>query len=486
MGVCRPSPSAVGAGLAAAGGAAGAGGGIVGGGGGVAPPSCVEDGRVKLRSNATCVEGERKDRARHSSSTILRGATLSHAKCMLPLLRNGRLASSLLWVLPLLIWFYIRLTKKTVMFDHSNIAYRWAYKINRDPNGTILDSLAYVHMGMVESLPNGSICAVFQGSESNYEGSVNQNLYWTTSSDGGKTWSKMEVLLKGDGVALWSPVVLSESGRVWLFFSRSSRRCKYYDRSRGVTRFSPGGDLQYASSDDSGLSWTTPQTVYSFEAEEGMPKVIANKICVLSTGAWVLPFWREPGRTCPPKRILPVLEYPQGSGGVLISGDQGLTWSVHGRLSTPETWLIENTVAELRDHTLLQFFRSKKNWVYQSTSQDMGQTWSPPTPTVLLNPDSKVHLLSLPNGHLLCAFNPSPTKRTPLFISLSRNDGNSWNALAHLETDSSKSFSYPTMLAFKGKLLTIYSVMAVENFRSFCVGMKVAILQLQGSQVQIS
>lgn len=36
-----------------------------------------------------------------------------------------------------------------------------------------------------------------------------------------------------------------------------------------------------------------------YDAEGGIPKVVANKMAVLASGAWVLPFWREPGKTCP-------------------------------------------------------------------------------------------------------------------------------------------------------------------------------------------
>ena len=36
--------------------------------------------------------------------------------------------------------------------------------------------------------------------------------------------------------------------------------------------------------------------VYTFEDEGGIPKVIANKLAVTPTGAWLLPFWRENDR----------------------------------------------------------------------------------------------------------------------------------------------------------------------------------------------
>jgi hypothetical protein len=38
------------------------------------------------------------------------------------------------------------------------------------------------------------------------------------------------------------------------------------------------------------------QVVLTFEDEGGIPKVIANKLALTPTGAWLLPFWRENDR----------------------------------------------------------------------------------------------------------------------------------------------------------------------------------------------
>ena len=35
------------------------------------------------------------------------------------------------------------------------------------------------------------------------------------------------------------------------------------------------------------------QIIYSFDAEGGIPKVIANKLAIGTDGGWLLPFWRE-------------------------------------------------------------------------------------------------------------------------------------------------------------------------------------------------
>ena len=39
--------------------------------------------------------------------------------------------------------------------------------------------------------------------------------------------------------------------------------------------------------------WAAPKTIYSIDEDRFIPKMLANKLVVLSTGEWVLPFWRE-------------------------------------------------------------------------------------------------------------------------------------------------------------------------------------------------
>jgi hypothetical protein len=221
-------------------------------------------------------------------------------------------------------------------------------------------------MGMLEQLPNGSIAAVFQASFEHYEGSGGQSLFWSTSPDG-KQWTPPETLVPSEGLPLWSPVLHVEGGRLWLFFSLSKAVCKYLDRVRNVPRYSPGGDILQISSDDSGLTWSSPIAVHTYDDDISIPKVIANKLVVLSNGAWALPYWTEPGKNCPVVRHgADPATLVNGSAGLLKSGDQGLTWTAAGHIVTEGTWLIENSVVELPGHRLLQFFRSKLGVVFHS------------------------------------------------------------------------------------------------------------------------
>eukprot|EP00958_Prasinococcus_capsulatus_P020446 scaffold2663_cov353-Prasinococcus_capsulatus_cf.AAC.3 len=141
--------------------------------------------------------------------------------------------------------------------------------------------------------------------------------------------------------------------------------------------------------------------------------------------------------------IQPSLPATHGFAGVLASEDGGYTWQPEGRIQDADTWLIENTLAQLpQSRSLLMLFRviylvahpvaeyvspslscrTATGLIYQSTSVDEGKTWTRARPTVLPNPNSKICLVTTtpPAPHanrLILAYNHSSSLRTPLSIA---------------------------------------------------------------------
>ena len=66
-------------------------------------------------------------------------------------------------------------------------------------------------------------------------------------------------------------------------------------------------------------------------------------------------------------------------------------------------------------------------------------------PTAPKNPDSGITMTKLTNGHLLLVYNDSQTKRTPLSIVRSTDEGRSWEEPRQLESNPGE-YSYPCVI----------------------------------------
>ena len=360
----------------------------------------------------------------------------------------------------------------------------------------------------------------FQASPTEYEGSIRQALYWAISKDDGLTFSTPKMIAKDDQLPVWTPVLKVSGKRVFLLYTVSSRKCRYYDQSRNALRHSPGGDVMYKVSDDNGKTWSSGQVVLSYGSEDGMPKVIANTLVELEDGSWVLPFWREPGKTCPQikSEVKDASLLRKGSAGVIRSTDQGLTWQVFGNLTATkgESWLIENTVVERKSTTknkkeknnvLVQHFRTKAGVAFVSLSKDNGKTWTEAAETTLPNPNSKMHTVRIDDNieddsstsFFVAAYNHHPRTRDPLVLAVSKStDGiDSWKPFAKIEPggmgeiikpemdDSllkpgAMQYAYPTVHWTRDRkyVFVAYSVMYGARGQLTCFGIRVARMKM--------
>ena len=234
----------------------------------------------------------------------------------------------------------------------------------------------------------------------------------------------------------------------------------------GVMRYSPGGSIKlvewaYSDSSPSSFDWSQPRQVYAQSDGDQIPKVLANKLIVLKSGELVLPMWSEKHGSCQRHKS-------KGSAGVLVSEDKGKTWEKRGTVAAADTWLIENTVVETKGGgSILMLFRTKKGYIYKSTSTDKGYTWSKPRKTQQMNPDAKIHALRLSNTTLALAYNDHKKFqkpglrgcRTNLDVALSEDDGRTWSRAlrAERETDAGLRTHYPTLFYSGCKIFLAYT-----------------------------
>jgi predicted neuraminidase len=132
-----------------------------------------------------------------------------------------------------------------------------------------------------------------------------------------------------------------------------------------------------------------------------------------------------------------------------ISKDQGATWTRTADIGNRETMgLIQPGMSLIDGDRLMAFCRSRAGKVFITSSTDGGQSWTPPTPTVLPNPNSGVDAVGLKDGRTLLVYNhvPAPSRaRSPLNVAISK-DGQKWEQVALLEDDPGQEFSYPAVI----------------------------------------
>ncbi len=115
------------------------------------------------------------------------------------------------------------------------------------------------------------------------------------------------------------------------------------------------------------------------------------------------------------------------------------------------------------------------DFVYKSVSNDNGDTWSEPKPTILPNNNSSISALKLKSGRIAIAYNPTsapnpvlgtaswPGLRCPVAVALSEDGGETWPMIRLMERGegfigdenktNNKQYEYPYLMqSTDGKL----------------------------------
>ena len=163
------------------------------------------------------------------------------------------------------------------------------------------------------------------------------------------------------------------------------------------------------------------------------------------------------GRSWSDKFVLQVDQYPlnvRGGGNLLrLASDEILFF--YG--------IMEPSIVELKDGSLLMVLRSNLGKVYQAFSKDQGNTWSKAEPTRLDAPAAEHLLARIPTtGDLLLVWNHTkPTinnslPRTPLTSAISRDEGRSWTHFRDIETHVGYDCAYPAVTFLEDEALITY------------------------------
>jgi len=305
------------------------------------------------------------------------------------------------------------------------------------------------HAPSICELPSGDLLACCFAGKTSMEGDPNQVTLGSRFQRETGQWSEPEIWVDVPHRASGNPRVFvgPKPDEIWLIAPVA-----YGEWCGGTTR------LFMKRSYDEGRTWKDLELLVENKGILGKNKpYIKNNLC-----------------------ILPVEQEEMWSPRFLRSEDFGETWELFGDLGKQAgVRILQPTIVELRDGTLMSYMRSQENRIYESHSSDQGRTWSEAQPTILPNNNSGIDMARLFSGNLVLVFNPTQLEenrqardaglpenlagfttwgaRTPLVIALSEDDGRTWPYSLVLE-DAEGVFCYPAVIQdSKGAIHIVYT-----------------------------
>jgi predicted neuraminidase len=240
-----------------------------------------------------------------------------------------------------------------------------------------------VHAANLMTLGNGDLgCVWFGGTQ---EGVPDICVWFSRLTPGSDTWSAPVQLSDDRTRSEQNPVLFpTPTGELWLLFT--SQHAGNQDTA----------EVRYRVSTDDGVTWGPVRTLFPATDRGGV--FVRQPVVVLPTGRWLLPIFHCV--TVPGRRWVGDAD----TSAVMISDDAGATWR---EVAVPEsTGCVHMSVLPVGDR-LTAFFRSRwADAVYQSWSDDDGETWTAPVPTELPNNNSSIQATALADGRLAMVLNP--------------------------------------------------------------------------------
>ncbi|MFJ5222960.1 exo-alpha-sialidase [Streptomyces sp. NPDC088400] len=241
------------------------------------------------------------------------------------------------------------------------------------------------HAANLAVLPGGDVgCVWFGGTQ---EGVADISVWFSRLAPDTDTWSVPVRLSDDPACSEQNPVLFpAPGGELWLL--HTAQRAGHQDTA----------EVRLRVSHDNGATWGPSRTLFPATAEGGV--FVRQPVTVLPSGRRLLPVFRcvgVPGRSW--------------SGGddtssVMISDDAGATWDE--RPVPSSNGLVHMNVRARPDGSLLALFRSRRaDAVHSSTSDDGGETWTPPEPLSVPNNNSSLQYIPLEDGRLALVHNPS-------------------------------------------------------------------------------
>jgi sialidase-1 len=301
-------------------------------------------------------------------------------------------------------------------------------------------------------LRNGSIMLAWQKFRKSQYGSGDQSpadICAMVSSDGGRTWGDLRVLIKQDPkyTQVYSPSLLRlKNGQILCTYMATI----LLEEGKSIIR-----DGLAMVSNDEGRTFSSPVKIWT-EKPYGCASNVTKQ---LKNGRIIVPIEAVAGGLWTAAEHVTV--------GCIYSDDGGAIWRESSNfVDVPLRGAMEPHIEELKDGRILMIMRTQLGAVFQSISEDGGSSWSKAQTTGLKSPESCPELIRIPQtGDLLVVWNNSPYdplfdhcgKRTPLSVAISKDDGNTWQNIKDIEIDPVSMFTNPAaIVTTKNELLVTY------------------------------
>ncbi len=294
------------------------------------------------------------------------------------------------------------------------------------------------HAANLLALPSGDLlCFWYTGTGERHNGTSIAMSRLDHDSD---QWTLPIIMAYQAGMANQNPVAFRlPNGRIWL--------C-YNSQRHGSSEATATVDVLV--SEDQGHTWTKPEPLFT------QPGFYLRQPLVVFGRKWLLPIYQEESgsvSSSSAKNDYSIVEVTQ---------HEGKSWA--GCTVPKSGGLVQMSVLNLSDRSLLAFFRSRfGDWIYESHSTN-GCDWSVPVPTSLPNNNSSIQAVKLKDGHIVIAYNnaqvspvrgrPAMGSREVLTVALSTDDGKSWpwkrdvqagNEPPHFYPCEDPEYSYPSI-----------------------------------------
>lgn len=292
------------------------------------------------------------------------------------------------------------------------------------------------HASTVVKMPNGKVLVAWFGGSAEKAPDV---AIWSSVNENG-VWLPPVIVADVPNIAHWNPVLfVADTGEIMLFYKVGS------EISSWKTFIKTSGDC--------GGTWSAAEELVVGD-ETGGRGPVKNKPIRLHDGTILAPA---------------SVEGESWQAFVDISKDEGKTWSKselvpvrHANYSVVHLpyekhrlygkGVIQPTLWQDGNNEVHMLLRSTSSRIFRSDSKDGGNTWTCAYDTGLPNNNSGLDLDCLPDGTLVLVYNPRENlpnyykgPRTPLIVSISKDNGVSFEPVLTLETGSGN-YSYPAII----------------------------------------